>query len=144
MQTQLEHKAFLLLLALVTVAFCWLLMPFYGAVFWAVILAIVFQPLQRVFERRFGMRSNLAAALSVLVCIVIAIIPMALILGALVSEGAASGAGPERRLRHLDLVQRRPGALPDWAQHWLDRLGIGNLEAMRGRLVVAARSRSAS
>ena len=61
MQTQLEHKAFLLLLALVSVAFFWLLLPFYGAVFWAVILAIVFQPLQRTFERRFGPRSNRAA-----------------------------------------------------------------------------------
>ena len=54
MDTQLQHKAFLLLLALVTVAFFWLLLPFYGAVFWAVILAIVFQPLQRAFERRLG------------------------------------------------------------------------------------------
>ena len=60
MQTQLEHKAFLLLLAIVSVAFVWLLLPFYGAVFWAVILAIVFQPLQRNFEYRFGLRSNLA------------------------------------------------------------------------------------
>ena len=82
-QTQLEHKAFRLLLALVSVAFAWLLLPFYGAVFWAVILAIVFQPLQRAFEHRLGAHSNLAAALSVFVCIVIAIIPMTLIVGAL-------------------------------------------------------------
>ena len=59
METSLQHQAFLLLLALVTVAFCWLLLPFYGAVFWAVILAIVFQPLQRAFERRLGPRSDL-------------------------------------------------------------------------------------
>ena len=31
-QTELQHKAFLLLLAIVTVAFFWLLLPFYGAV----------------------------------------------------------------------------------------------------------------
>ena len=86
-QTQLEQKAFLLLLALVTVAFFWLLLPFYGAVFWAVILAIVFQPLQRTFEGWFGPHSNRAAALSVLVSIFIAIIPVTLILGALVREG---------------------------------------------------------
>ncbi len=85
--TTQQHKAFLLLLALVSVAFFWLLIPFYGAVFWAGVLAIVFQPLQRSFERRFGPRSNLAALTSLLVCIVIAIIPMALLLGALVGEG---------------------------------------------------------
>ena len=58
-----QHKAFLLLLALVTVAFFWLLLPFYGAVFWAVILAIVFQPLQRAPRAPVRRpRSNLAAA----------------------------------------------------------------------------------
>ena len=87
MDTSLEHKAFLLLLGLVTVAFFWLLIPFYGAVFWAVILAIIFQPLQAVFERRLGMGSNRAAALTTLVCVFIAIIPMAAIFGALVNEG---------------------------------------------------------
>ena len=56
-QTQLEQRAFLLLLGLVSVAFAWLLLPFYGAVFWAVILAIVFQPLQRMVRRRWGLES---------------------------------------------------------------------------------------
>ena len=76
LDTQIQHKAFLLLLALVTVAFFWLLLPFFGAVFWAVILAIVFQPLQRAFERRLGVRQQPRGGLSVLVCIVIAIIPV--------------------------------------------------------------------
>ncbi|MDN5486049.1 MAG: AI-2E family transporter, partial [Pseudomonas sp.] len=35
-QTNLQFKTLLLLLALVTVAFIWILLPFYGAVFWAV------------------------------------------------------------------------------------------------------------
>ena len=110
MQTQLEHKAFLLLLALVSVAFVWLLLPFYGAVFWAVILAIVFQPLQRSFEHRFGPRSNLAACLSVLVCIVIAIIPMTLIVGALIREGTdLVAAGAERRDRPLERAAEPAG-----------------------------------
>ena len=139
MDTSLEHKAFLLLLALVTVAFCWLLIPFYGAVFWAVILAIIFQPMQAMFERRFGLGSNAAAAMTVLVCIVIAIIPMAVILGAVVNEGARlvqrvqSGAYDTTAL-----VRDAQAMLPDWAQRLLDRLGIGDdLDAMRGRLIDA-------
>lgn len=143
MQTQLEQKAFLLLLALVSVAFFWLLLPFYGAVFWAVILAIVFQPLQRNLEWRFGTRSNLAAFLSVMVCIVIAIIPMSLILGALIREGTElvsqvqSGAiDPSSVLGNLQ------DSLPPWAQHWLDRFGIDNFEAARERLVELLRQAS--
>ena len=110
MDTSLEHKAFLLLLGLVTVAFCWLLIPFYGAVFWAVILAIIFQPLQVVFERRFGMGSTLAAGAH-----------HARLhrhrhhpdggdpRGAGERGGAAGAEHPERRLRHLDAGARRPG-----------------------------------
>ena len=44
-QTNLQNKSLLLLLALVTLAFIWILLPFYGALFWAVILGIVFAPL---------------------------------------------------------------------------------------------------
>ena len=40
-----EQKAFILLLVLVTIAFFWILLPFYGAVFWAMVLAVVFSPL---------------------------------------------------------------------------------------------------
>ena len=37
----LEHRAFLLLVALVSVAFLFVLAPFYGAVFWGAIIAFV-------------------------------------------------------------------------------------------------------
>ena len=114
MDTSLEHKAFLLLLALVTVAFCWLLIPFYGAVFWAVILAIIFYPMQAAFERRFG-RGNLAALLTMLVCIVIAIIPMALIFGALVNEGARLVQRIQSNAYDTStLVRDAQAMLPEW------------------------------
>ena len=45
--SSLHYRVFLLLLAGVTLAFAWLLWPFYGAVFWGAILAIIFAPLQR-------------------------------------------------------------------------------------------------
>ena len=124
-------------------AFFWLLLPFYGAVFWAVILAIVFQPLQRSFEHRFGPRSNLAALLSVLVCIVIAIIPVTLILAALVREGTERGEQVQSgAIDPSSILANLQAALPPWAQHWFDRLGIGNLDLLRGRLVELLRRRA--
>ncbi|MEG2392421.1 MAG: AI-2E family transporter, partial [Pseudomonas sp.] len=36
-QTNLQFKTLLLLLVMVTLAFFWILLPFYGAVFWAII-----------------------------------------------------------------------------------------------------------
>ena len=133
---QMEHKSFLILVALVTVAFFWVLLPFYGAVFWAVILAIVFHPLERALENRFGPRSNLAALLSVLVCIVIAVIPMAVIFGAMLSEGA-------KLLQRIQggefdtstLINDLQAHLPPWARDFLARTGIGDLEAIRDRAI---------
>ncbi|MGH8487190.1 MAG: AI-2E family transporter, partial [Pseudomonas sp.] len=88
-ETAQQHKALILLLALVTIAFIWILLPFYGAVFWAVILGIVFAPLQRRLLLRLGWRRNLAAGATLLVCLVIAIFPVILISTLLVQEGAA-------------------------------------------------------
>lgn len=131
-----EHKAFLIFLVLVSIAFIWLLLPFYGAIFWAVILAIVFQPLQRALERRFGPRSNRAAILSVLVCIIIAVIPVAVILGSMLSEGAKVltriQAGEFDTSTLLNDLQAR---MPAWATDFLGRTGIGDLDAIRERAI---------
>ena len=40
--TRAEQASFVVVIVLVTVAFVWLLLPFYGAVFWAITLAILF------------------------------------------------------------------------------------------------------
>src|SRR5690606_30615706 len=84
----LENKVFLALLLLVSIAFCWVLFPFYGAVFWAVILAILFAPLQRRLARQFRGKPNLAALLTWLATLLIAVLPMATITALLVHEGA--------------------------------------------------------
>jgi predicted PurR-regulated permease PerM len=52
------------LLALVTIAFIWILLPFYGAVFWAVILGIIFAPMQRRLQTKFGWKRNLTSLTS--------------------------------------------------------------------------------
>ncbi|MBP7001750.1 AI-2E family transporter [Amaricoccus sp.] len=136
MYTTLQRQSFLLLLGLVSLAFAWILIPFYGAVLWAVILAIVFRPLQRRLERRFGAGSNIAAAISVIVCIVLAVIPMIIVVGSVVSEGAAFVA----RIQDgnipvpsslADVVDH----LPTWAQNWVDRIGIVDFDRLRERLV---------
>ena len=135
MDTSQQHKSFLLLLALVTVAFAWLLVPFFGAVFWAVILAIVFQPLHRLLQRRVGGRRNLAAMLSVLVCIVIAIIPTTIIAASLVAEGAQVVQRVQEGQFDLPRIFTRfVAALPPWAEAWFDRI---DMEMMRERLSAA-------
>ncbi|MER2508351.1 AI-2E family transporter [Amaricoccus sp.] len=138
MNTPLHHKAFLLLLALVTVAFVWLLLPFYGAVLWAVILAIIFQPMQRAFEKWFWPRRNLAALISTLVCVVIAVIPMTLIVASLVGEGARfyerfqSG-----QIDISTIVAELRADLPTGFEDWMREVGVGDYDALRERLTGA-------
>lgn len=89
-RTKIQGFASLATLVLVTVAFLWLLSLYYGAIQWAVILAILFDPLQRRLEGRLGGRRNLAAALSVLACICVVVIPGTLILAASPTKPPAS------------------------------------------------------
>ena len=74
---------------MVTLAFIWILLPYYGAVFWAVILGILFAPMQRRLVLRLSQRRNLAAGLTLLTCLLIAVLPMIIVSGLLVQEGSA-------------------------------------------------------
>ena len=69
---RIEHQGFLLLLVAVTLAFAWILQPFYGAVLWAVVVAVIFAPVYRKLLARMGDRRSLAAAITVLIIIAIA------------------------------------------------------------------------
>jgi hypothetical protein len=56
-----EDNILLLLVIAVTLAFAWILWPFFGAVLWAAVLAIVFAPLHRRLLSLMPQRRNLAA-----------------------------------------------------------------------------------
>lgn len=84
----MHYRTFLLLLVVVSIAFGWLLWPFYGAVFWGAILAIIFGPLQRRLVKRMGGRRNLSALITLLGVLLLVILPLVAITGSLVREGA--------------------------------------------------------
>jgi len=136
----LEYKVFLTLLVVVSVAFGWILLPFYGAVFWAVILAIIFAPLQRWLYKRLHNRRNLSALITLLVCLVVAVLPVIFITGLLVQEGASL----YRRIQSGDLdiggyVTYAREMLPAPLQNQLDRFGLGgDMESLRARLASGA------
>lgn len=87
-ENTLYFRSFLLLLAIVSIAFLWVLLPFYGAVFWGGILAIIFAPLQQRFLAYTHGRKTLSAFITLLIIILIVIIPVLLLMGALIKEVA--------------------------------------------------------
>ena len=123
-QAKLEQRSFLMLLILVTLLFLFLLKPFWGAIFWACIIGLLFYPLNRRFLRSWGQRPSLAALATLVVCVVICIVPAMFVLGSFLQEGA----GLYQRLQSGDLdlgnrIERIREAFPA-AQLLLERLNL--------------------
>ncbi|WP_028238884.1 AI-2E family transporter [Stutzerimonas azotifigens] len=138
-QPSRERKVFAGLLIVVSLAFAWILFPFYGAVFWGVILAIIFWPLQRWLLAKLHGRRNIASLITLVVIVVVAILPVSVITGLLVQEGAAV----YRRIEsgELDIAGYLAQAmawLPDPLRAQLDRFGLQDIESLRSRLAGSA------
>ncbi|MFE3838413.1 AI-2E family transporter [Pseudogemmobacter sonorensis] len=130
-----QRISFYALVILVTVAFAWLILPFYGALLWAAILAILFNPLQVWLRRRLGGRGNLAAALSVLSCICIVVIPGSLILAALARQATMLYQRlSSREFDPVALLAQVEARLPDFIAQWLPDLDSAFLGEVTGRL----------
>ncbi|VEF11818.1 membrane protein [Pseudomonas fluorescens] len=138
-EKSLQFKSLTVLLVLVTVAFIWILLPFYGAVFWAVILGILFAPMQRHLQMKFGWQRNLTSLCTLSVCLLIAILPVIIISVLLVQEGATVYKNIESG--ELDIaayLAQFKHSLPPYFQHLLDRFGMGELNALREKIVKSA------
>jgi len=133
--TLMHDKNFHALLALVSVAFLWVLWPFWGAVFWGTVLAIIFNPVQRWLVAHLRGRRNLAAFLTLLLVLVVAILPLAFIAGSLVNEGAA--LYQRTRSGSLDFglyFQQAQAALPGWLHDLLAHFDLFNPDSLRDKL----------
>ena len=84
----LETRSFVLLLVIVTLAFGVILLPFWGAVFWGVIIATLFAPLQRRLAHRMGQRRTWAALTTLAIILLIVTPPLILIVATLVQESS--------------------------------------------------------
>lgn len=134
----LRRAAFLLLLALVTVAFFWIISPFFGAVFWAMVLALMFMPVHRRLCARLRGRDTLAALGTLLFCMVIVVVPMIFVVGAMVDEATSF----TQRLRTGEFNPRTyfeqiQNALPGWLRDLLGRFGLFNAQDVVDKLTAA-------
>jgi len=131
----LQRKTFLLILLLVTIAFVAVLLPFYGAVFWAGILALLFAPLQRRLLRSMPGRPNLAALCTLSFILFLVILPVTLISATMVRQ--ATNVYGRIRSREIDFgryLEQVLGLLPDWLRGQLEESGLLNLSGLQERL----------
>ena len=134
-RTAFEHKTFVVLLVVVSLAFCWILWPYYGSVFWGTAIAILSTPFYRRLLARMPGRSTAAALLTVLGVIVIVIIPLALIAGALFQQSVGIYRSIESgELNFGQYLQQILDLAPSWVNGLLDRFGLNDVAALRERL----------
>ena len=136
---QLQRGAFIAMLVAVTVAFVWVLMPFFGAVMWGVALAILFTPLYKYLTRKMPGHKNLAALATLAICLFIVILPLAAVAVSLVQEIALVTQNIRSgELNFASYFQQILDATPRWVINLLDRFNLGNMAAWQSRISAAA------
>ena len=133
-----KNRVLLPLLVVVTVALGWILLPFYGAIMWGAIIALLFAPIHRWLLVRLKGRPTLAALMTLLLALLILILPFAVLTAALAQEAA-------RVYQQLQSGELNPSlyfqgvfnALPDWLTALLDRVGLVDFAALQRRLSAA-------
>jgi predicted PurR-regulated permease PerM len=134
-QYNLQQKFFLLLLALVTLAFIYILLPYSGAIFWGVVLAILFAPLHRRILRETRHKQTVAALITLSLIVVMVILPLSMITASLVKQAAAvyeminSG-----QINFGAYFLRIMHALPQWMVNLLERFELTDLASLQQKL----------
>ncbi|MCL1887049.1 MAG: AI-2E family transporter [Betaproteobacteria bacterium] len=132
----LHQKFFLALLAVITLAFAWLMLPFSGAIFWAFVFAILFIPLFERIAKKIPSKRNLAAMLTLFSCLLIAILPLIIIIPLLIQEGEMlyqkilTGEIDFNRV-----FMEIHGSLPDWITHILQVFGINDIKDIQDKII---------
>lgn len=72
----IQNGAFLLVVAITTLAFFGLIEEFIQPLLWAAVFAVLFHPMQRYWKERFGGRSSVAAIVTVVLIIFIVLLPI--------------------------------------------------------------------
>jgi predicted PurR-regulated permease PerM len=126
------------LLAATALALGWVLLPFAGAILWALIIAMLFVPVYRWLLPHLKQRRNFAAGLVMLLVMVVGVLPFALVTASLAREASVvyqriqTGEwNPALYLRGLF------DALPTWATALLQRAGVADFDHLQRQLTAA-------
>ncbi|MET3827590.1 putative PurR-regulated permease PerM [Sphingomonas sp. PvP055] len=141
---RVENGGLIVFLVLITIALGLVVTSFLGALLWATLAAILFQPLfQRLLARWPGRRNR--AALVALLIITVAVIIPALIVGSMIIDQAAGVYGQFRagKINVASYFEQVHDALPQRLQQMLDSSGFGSFERAQAQISEAV-SNSAS
>lgn len=129
---RVEDGGFLGLLLVVTVMFGFVVAPFFGAILWALVLAILFNWLNRRVLERMPERKNGAALITLTLITLIVILPAIFLGVALAQEvGHFYELIQSGQIDIPSLFGKVVNALPSWASEWLRTKGWTDFTAVQ-------------
>jgi predicted PurR-regulated permease PerM len=138
---RVENGGLVLFLALVTIGLAMVVSSFAGALLWAALAALLFQPLFQWILARWPGRRNLAALMTILIITIAVVIP-ALIVASLVVEQAAGVYSQMQsgQINFASYFQQVHDALPQRLQGLLDGAGFDSFEKAQKQISEAVAS----
>lgn len=126
---------FILIVFIVTLAFFDVLSPYYSAILWAAILAVIFNPVKNKMRTRLGERNGLAALMTIVIICLIVFTPLAIILSSLAYELNVVYS----KLQHNDtqfptVVASLIAHLPGWARSFLAEHNLDSAQQIQQQL----------
>src|SRR5690606_39276301 len=107
----------------------------HGAIFWGMVLAILFAPLHRRLLARMRRKPNLPALLTLAICLLIVILPMFAIGTSVVQEaGGVYQRVHSGQINFGAYAQQIWAALPTWVLSLLESLHLGTFGELQARL----------
>jgi predicted PurR-regulated permease PerM len=135
---ELEFKSLLVLVLLASVLFALIIWPFFGAICWAIFIAIVFWPLHQRFLKGSHGKPNMAALASLTIILLIVILPFTMLAASITQE--ASVFVQKLRSGEIQIAsffQNVLQALPEWARNALHRFGVNDLALLQQKLLAS-------
>ncbi|WP_039058306.1 AI-2E family transporter [Enterobacter sp. Bisph1] len=132
---------FIILLLLVSMAFFSLIQPYYSAIIWAVILALIFYPLRMRLTDLLGGRNGVASLITVLLICVIVFIPLMMVLSSIAVELNSLYQRLQNNATGLpQMLSNGIAHLPEWARKSLHENDFDSVASIREKLSGAALS----
>ena len=132
---RVEWGFMIALLVIVSLAFALLIEPFFGAIVWGVVVAVLFRP---VFERLltyFPGRTNLSAAITLVLIVLLVVVPTILLGMALAQEAATLYLRIENGNIDFGAVfESVEKSLPDWMRAQLAAYGYNDIASIRAEI----------
>ena len=129
---RLEDGGFIVLVVLVTLGFLYLLAPYFGAVVWGLVAAILFEPLTLKLAKAMGGRRTPAALIVLFGLIAIFIVPAILLGIGLVQEATSIYQKiQDGQINIGHIVQTLRSALPRSVNHFINEHGFADINNIR-------------